>query len=152
MAEPDSDGRRPFAERSDGESVVSPMFLVGQTQGDERAPEGAQTEHFEEVKTEGAYEQHGETQPTTLEEDASLPEDKSLDEKKLEDETVKLEVKPEDMKAKLEVKLEDKKVKLEDKKRAPASSRTSSAPRRAQAPLQARNDEAARCFALGAEP
>eukprot|EP00959_Pyramimonas_sp_CCMP1952_P410248 8597835-Pyramimonas_sp.AAC.1 len=43
MAGPDSDDRWPFAERSDGESVVSPMFFVWQTQGDERAPEGAQT-------------------------------------------------------------------------------------------------------------
>eukprot|EP00959_Pyramimonas_sp_CCMP1952_P193508 4046880-Pyramimonas_sp.AAC.1 len=40
MAESDSDDRRPFAERSDGESVDSSMLPVEQTQGDERAPEG----------------------------------------------------------------------------------------------------------------
>eukprot|EP00959_Pyramimonas_sp_CCMP1952_P366132 7668427-Pyramimonas_sp.AAC.1 len=74
------------------------MCIRDRALGDEWAPAGAQTENFEEVGAAGGYEQHEETQPTALEEDASKLEAMSLDDKKLEDK---------------QVKLEDKKVKLE---------------------------------------
>ncbi|CAK0845644.1 unnamed protein product [Prorocentrum cordatum] len=98
MSESGSDDRRPVAERSDDESVGE------RVEGDEWTRE---------------------TQPTTLEEDASKPEDKSIEDKK-----------PEDKKVKLEVKLNDVKVELEDQKGPPssrtrgASWRSSSAPRK----------------------
>eukprot|EP00959_Pyramimonas_sp_CCMP1952_P373473 7821446-Pyramimonas_sp.AAC.1 len=68
MAESDSDDRRPLP------SGRTAMSFVEQARGDERAPGGAQTGNFEEVKSEGGIEQREETQATALGEDTSKPE------------------------------------------------------------------------------